>query len=192
MKHISLYVSLFILIIIMMAVIAIAVQSQQQQRPIIIREAPKIQEVHRPVTHSEYILNKSVSRLVNPLMPPERTPAGGPIPVSIPTRGYPSQYQQVGVLKPQADAPNVYLQNHMLLPLFGRQTYSGSSNWNYYSGNDSTATIKLPVIRNDCKRDCLANVGCRELYDNDIVQVRGLPGTYQVQLYQMDTPRYHP
>jgi hypothetical protein len=49
-------------------------------------------QVPPPMSPNQYILNKSVSRLVNPLTPPERTPAGGPVPISIPTRGYPSEY----------------------------------------------------------------------------------------------------
>lgn len=105
------------------------------------------------MSHNQYMLNKSVSRLVNPLTPPERTPASGPVPISIPSRGYPSEYQQVGVLEPQDDAPQVIYKGHMLLPLFGRQTHPGSRQWNYYSGNDNLATIKLPVIQG--KSDCL-------------------------------------
>lgn len=187
----KLFLSLIVLVLI--GLVAIAVWNSQNQSPIILQPptqppAPELQPVAKSM--HQYMLNKSVSRLVNPLTPPERTPAGGPIPVSIPTRGYPSDYQQVGVLEPQEDAPKMYLAGQMLLPLFGRQSYPGSHNWNYYSGNDSYATIKLPVLRGN--NDCLSQSGCRELYDGDIVQVRGLPGSYKVQLYQLDAPRYYP
>lgn len=74
--------------------------------------------------------------------------------------------------------PVCLLKGQMMLPLFGRPTYPGSTQWNYYSGNDSYATIKLPVLRE--REDCLGQNGCREIYDNEMVQVRGLPGTYKV------------
>lgn len=179
----------FIVIVLVVLVAVTVWNSQQQQGPIVIHSTPQT-PVMPPMNANQYILNKSVSRLVNPLTPPERTPAGGPVPISIPTRGYPSEYQQVGVLEPQDDAPNMYTKGQMMLPLFGRPTYPGSSQWNYYSGNDSYATIKLPVLRE--KNDCLSQNGCKEIYDNDMVHVRGLPGTYKVQLYQMDAPRYYP
>lgn len=188
----NLFYSLVVLILIGLVVITIW---NSQQQPIVIQAAhnPVVEHREPPmITPNQYILNKSVSRLVNPLTPPERTPAGGPVPISIPTRGYPSEYQQVGVLEPQSDAPSMYTKGQMMLPLFGRPTYPGSQNWNYYSGNDSYATIKLPVISKQCNnRDCLADVGCRELYDGDEVQVRGLPGTYKAQIYRIDAPRYY-
>ena len=181
-----------LIIIILIGLMVITWSSQSyHQRPIIIqKETPIAPPIAPPMSPNSYMLNKSVSRMVNPLMPPERTPTGGPIPVSIPSRGYPSEYQQVGVLEPQDDTPQVIYKGHMLLPLFGRPTYPGSHAWNYYSGNDNLATIKLPVIQG--QKDCLGQAGCKELYDGDMVQVRGLPGTYKVQLYRMDTPRYLP
>lgn len=184
----KLFYSLIVLVLV--GLVAITVWNSQQHPIIIQKEAPVVHQQQSIMTPEQYMLNKSVSRLTNPLLPPERTPAGGPVPISIPSRGYPSDYQQVGVLEPQEDAPQVIYKGHMLLPLFGRQTYPGSHQWNYYSGNDNYATIKLPVIVG--KGDCLAQTGCRELNDGDNVQVRGLPGNYKVQLYRMDAPRYYP
>lgn len=188
-------VFLSLVVLILIGLVLIAVWNSQQYPIIIQQSGPSHREPTQggsiAVDMNQYMLNKSVSRLVNPLLPPERTPAGGPVPISIPTRGYPSEYQQVGVLEPQEDAPEMYLKGHSMLPLFGRQTYPGSNQWNYYSGNDSYATIKLPVIRNG-RTDCLGQNGCREIMDSDMVQVRGLPGTYRVQLYRLDAPRYYP
>ena len=84
----SVFYSLIVLVLV--GIVAITVwNSQSSMQPIIIRqEVPNTP----PMSPAQYMLNKSVSRVVNPLLPPERTPAGGPVPISIPSRGYPSEY----------------------------------------------------------------------------------------------------
>jgi len=92
----KLFLSLIVLVLVGFVTIAF-----WNRQPIIIHQSPQMTTPSPPpITPNQYILNKSVSRMVNPLTPPERTPAGGPVPISIPTRGYPSEYQQVGVLEP--------------------------------------------------------------------------------------------
>ena len=46
--------------------------------------------------------------------------------INVPTRGEPPSYQQVGILTNTDDGENVK-------PLYGRQTYRGSNQWNYFT-----------------------------------------------------------
>jgi hypothetical protein len=100
--------------------------------------------------------------------------------VDIPTRGYPDNFTQIGVLVKQGDPTKN--EDNKILRLFGRQEYPGSERYEYYtkinSGNDQ---IKIPI---DLRR--------RELYDDDVVYVKELKEHYQVSLYQYDAPRYYP
>src|SRR5210317_1679642 len=46
--------------------------------------------------------------------------------INIPTRGAPPEYQQVGILTDENNPENIK-------PLYGRQTYRGSNQWNYFT-----------------------------------------------------------
>ena len=125
---------------------------------------------------------------VNMLRPPLRqapdttTTNIGLMPINIPTRGETPDIQQVGVLRSKT--------NDKVLALYGRPTYRGSSKWIYYTGTDKYHSIKLPVEKNN--RDCTAEYGCDELYEDDEVQVKGSGEVYQTSIYQLDAPRYIP
>ena len=58
--------------------------------------------------------------------------------INVPTRGEPPSYQQVGILTNTDDGENVK-------PLYGRQTYRGSNQWNYFTSLDSHLSTKIPV-----------------------------------------------
>ena len=64
--------------------------------------------------------------------------------INVPTRGEPPEYQQVGILKGEGD--------DNIKPLYGRQTYRGSNQWNYFTSLDSHLSTKVPVYvdNNDC------------------------------------------
>ena len=51
---------------------------------------------------------------------------GRGIPINIRTRGEPSEYQNIGTLT------NASMSNDVK-PLYGRRTYRGSNEWNYYT-----------------------------------------------------------
>ena len=48
--------------------------------------------------------------------------------INVPTRGEPPDYQQVGILTGEG--------NENIKPLYGRQTYRGSNQWNYFTSLD--------------------------------------------------------
>jgi hypothetical protein len=101
--------------------------------------------------------------------------------INIPTRGEPPQYQQVGYLKDDTDSENIK-------PLYGRQTYRGSNQWNYFTSMDSHLATKIPIEINN--RDCTDERGCKELYKDDSVNLNGK--TYQSNIYNTRVPRYIP
>jgi len=99
--------------------------------------------------------------------------------INIPTRGYPDNYQLVGLLSRQAD--------EKFLQLYGRQKYPGASQWEYYvRGRDlSGLETKIPIsVHND-----------KEIYDNDEIDVPLLDsgkGKFKAQIYEIDTLKYNP
>ena len=138
-----------------------------------------------------YLVNKDYERIVNPLLPPERSspfPLGRVgLPINIPTRGYSSGYQQMGFLEQEnPDDQN----NKKIIALYGQETYPGSNYYNYYTNTDGFQSVKLGVRRGN--RDCMDDTGCKELYNGDSVEVQGYNGSYKANIYKYDTPRYIP
>ena len=56
----------------------------------------------------------------------ERYYMGRGLPINIRTRGEPSEYQNIGTLTNVSESNDVK-------PLYGRRTYRGSNEWNYYT-----------------------------------------------------------
>jgi hypothetical protein len=121
----------------------------------------------------------------NDFKPPERRVPEYQYPVqavkqiiNIPTRGYPDNYQLMGVLLRD--------NTETAFNLFGRQTYPGSNQYEYYAqGTMHNNNVKLPINRKDN----------RELYDGDQVKIPGTDenkGQFKVKLYNLDVPRYNP
>ena len=136
------------------------------------------------IERRQYLDNRDHSVLVNDFAPPERRVPEYLYPftyvknqLNIPTRGYPENYQILGVLL-RENTETAY-------NLFGRQTYPGSNLWEYYVENDKYNNVKLPVnIRGD-----------KEIMDGDEVHVPGTDhknGKFRVKLYKFDVPRYIP
>ena len=101
--------------------------------------------------------------------------------INVPTRGEPPSYQQVGILTNTDDGENVK-------PLYGRQTYRGSNQWNYFTSLDSHLATKIPISIDD--NDCTDERGCKELNKNDTINVN--TKDYNIDLYKFNTPRYIP
>ena len=102
--------------------------------------------------------------------------------VNVPTRGEPPPYQQVGILTDRDNPENIK-------PLYGRQTYRGSNQWNYFTSLDSHLATKIPIeIDNN---DCTDERGCKEIYKNDTLNVNG-DNEYIANIYQTHAPRYIP
>jgi hypothetical protein len=132
----------------------------------------------------QYLNNRDANALYNDLVAPERRVPEYLYPfnyvkeqINIPTRGYPENYQILGVLL-RDDTETAY-------KLFGRQTYPGSDMWEYYCENDKYNNVKLP----------LQSRGNKELMDGMHVHVPGTDknkGEFKVKLYNFDVPRYIP
>lgn len=132
-----------------------------------------------------YITKRDEEVLYNDFKPPERRVPETQYPynyvktqLNIPTRGFPDNYQLLGVLL-RDNTETAY-------NLFGRQKFPGSNQYEYYvQGNMQYNSVKLP----------LQVQGERELDDGQIVQVPGTDpskGDFKVKLYSLDTPRYIP
>ena len=107
----------------------------------------------------------------------------GQMRINVPTRGEPPSYQQVGILTDTSNSENIK-------PLYGRQTYRGSNQWNYFTSLDSHLATKIPIYLSD--KDCTDEYGCKEMYKDELITI-GDPGTeYKVNVYQTVAPRYIP
>ncbi len=173
-------------------------QPQQQSE-----SQPKIKEnmyggeYYPPIPPRDLIVNKERERLINPLLPPERsnvlTEAGLPIidspnSINIHTRGYSGGYQQIGLLYKNNESHNDDSNN--ILPLFGRPTFVNSNKWNYYTSSDKFHSLKIPITIKG--RKCTDEQGCTELYDGDTVMVHPYKGEFKVEIYGYDSPKYLP
>jgi len=98
--------------------------------------------------------------------------------LNVPTRGYPDNYQHMGMLIRKSD--------EKLLKLFGRQTYPGSSQYEYYvvdSNSNSDHKIPLKVQSN------------KELYDNNKIDIDWLDtskGQFDIKIFDYNAPKYNP
>ena len=107
----------------------------------------------------------------------------GQMRINVPTRGEQPSYQQVGILTDTSNSENIK-------PLYGRQTYRGSNQWNYFTSLDSHLATKIPIYLSD--KDCTDEYGCKEMYKDELITI-GDPGTeYKVNVYQTIAPRYIP
>jgi hypothetical protein len=122
--------------------------------------------------------------LYDPLTAPERRVdiREYPLPIiqeiNIPTRGYQDNYQLVGLLSRSVD--------EKILQLFGRPTYPGSNQYEYYVTTESNGFAnKIPI----------ETKGKREIEDGTYIKVPVFDeskGDFQVKLYNYNTPRYNP
>jgi hypothetical protein len=98
---------------------------------------------------------------------------------SIPTRGPPEDYQQMGVINDGSGK---------ILPLYGRRVASRSDYFNYYTRTDTYNPVPLPVTFK--KRDCQDSAGCQEVMSGDEIHISPTGETAKVTLYGFDGPRY--
>ena len=124
------------------------------------------------------------SVLYDPLVAPERRidMYQYPLPIlnkiNIPSRGYPDNYQIMGLLSRPGD--------EKILQLFGRATFPGSNQYEYYVTTETNGFAnKIPI----------ETKGKREVEDGALIKVPIFDqnkGDFQVKLYNYDTPRYNP
>lgn len=102
--------------------------------------------------------------------------------INIPTRGEPPEYQQVGIIKGNGE--------ENIKPLYGRQTYRGSNQWNYFTSLDSHLATKIPIYQNGT--DCTDERGCKELNKGDTLLMGEEGPQYTASIYGTIAPRYIP
>jgi len=161
----------------------------------VIRDVVSYRQNPNVISYGRYEAEKNIERIINPLLPPERsyTNTYG-IPINIPSRGPFQSYQQIGILSKDeiADPDKIPGNNNdsNILPLFGRPTYAGSNRWNYYTTSDKFQSVKLPI--NIDGRKCTDDLGCDELREGDMVSIPSYNGRFRVEIYDFDKPRYIP
>jgi hypothetical protein len=98
--------------------------------------------------------------------------------INIPSKGYPDNYQLMGIV--------IRDNTETAYNLYGRQTYPRSNEYEYYvQKTDYHNNVKIPI----------KNKGNIELVDNQIIDIIGTnheKGIFRVKLYNYDLPRYNP
>lgn len=143
-----------------------------------------------PYNYYNTVVTKPISMVKDKLNPPLREYT----PINVPTRGYPTPFQQVGILTPALEVASTPIPGSSItpniLPLYGRQTYNGSDKWNYYITSDGYQSVKIPINNN--AKDCMDEFGCRELYDGDVINVPIYNQEFKATIYNYNGPRYIP
>jgi hypothetical protein len=139
----------------------------------------------------QYLNNRDRRVVYDPLTPPERRTPINQYPyftnynmgyvndlINYPTRGYPENYQMLGMLSRNSD--------EQFIQLYGRPTFPGSNQWEYYCRLEKNGFVnKIPIQSKNGK----------EITDGDIIKVPGMDsskGEFKVSLYNYNTPRYNP
>lgn len=131
-----------------------------------------------------YLKVRDESVLYNDFTPPERRLPYNAYPfnylkniINIPTRGYPDNYQLMGIVMRE--------NTETAFNLFGRQKYPGSNQYEYYIESVlHNNKIKIPLEIN----------GDKEIENNQIITIPGIDktkGDFIVKLYNYDMPRYN-
>jgi hypothetical protein len=160
-----------------------------------IRDVDSYRQNPNNISYAQYQADKNIERIVNPILPPERSYQNTyGTPINIPSRGPNVSYQQVGILyKEHIENPDKQPGNNTdsnILPLFGRPTFNGSRRWNYYTSSDKYQNYKMPITRNGQK--CDNDLGCEEIRDGDILDIPSYNGKFKVEIYNYDKPSYIP
>jgi len=160
-----------------------------------ISEIPRLLDNNYDIENSiekHKFLNKRDYNVVNDkLVPPDRRLPEYMYPynyiknmINVPTRGYPENYHLYGIVH-RDTFETVYR-------LYGRQTYPGSNQYEYYiQGSINDNTTKIPVENNNGTQ---IKIG-KEIDDGQILVIPGTNlsrGNFIVKLYKHDIPRYNP
>lgn len=168
-------------------------------------QPPTVVVVERPASATAPALTAPVDPRFGPLSPEQSymtppdirgfptapLPAGmGAIPVNQMTRGYPDQYQQIGVLTAPGGSETSASPSRTILPLFGRKLVTNRDRWNYYTRTDGINPVQVPVQYK--RRSCDDDLGCDEIMTGENVSVPILGQSYVANVYRYSTPRYLP
>lgn len=142
-----------------------------------------------------YTNRKAMERVVNPLLPPERSyEQTYGVPINVPTRGLVGGYQQVGMLYKDeiADSEKKPGNNtdSTVVALYGRPVDTSRNKWTYYATGDGFQAVKIPVTYKG--RKCDSEFGCEEITSSDEVAIPPYNGKFKAEIYDYDKPRYIP
>lgn len=142
-----------------------------------------------------YTNRKAMERVVNPLLPPERSyEQTYGVPINVPTRGLVGGYQQVGMLyKDEIADPEKKPGNNTdstVVALYGRPVDTARNKWTYYATGDGFQAVKIPVTYKG--RKCDSEFGCEEITSSDEVAIPPYNGKFKAEIYDYDKPRYIP
>ena len=87
----------------------------------------------------------------------------------------PGHVQQMGVLLGE---------DGETLPLYGKEVRGRRDRYHYYTSTPGQQIYSLPVTHED--RDCMDDMGCRELYGQERVNVLGKTTPYEAKLYRTE------
>ena len=87
----------------------------------------------------------------------------------------PGHVQQMGVLLGE---------NNETLPLYGKEVRGRRDQYHYYTSTPGQQIYSIPITHDG--RDCMDDLGCRELYGNENVNVLGKASPYEAKLYRTD------
>jgi len=173
---------LFVLVIVVIylyhSLIVKSTQSNHTQ-PIVI--VPPIADVAPP---GLVALSARNDPMQSDYAPPLKVESYG-LPINIKTRGYESNYSQIGILTRENG-------ESMILPLMGRRSSSGRDKHQYYTMTNTAGNIntKLPVSVKG--RSCSSDMGCDEIYNHDTVYVEGYNDTFRATVYENALYSYIP
>jgi lipid-A-disaccharide synthase-like uncharacterized protein len=105
------------------------------------------------------------------------------VPININTSSIDTNYRQIGILISLND------KEKKILPLMGKPLFSNRYKWNYFTQEEKN-NVKLPIIYK--KKSCTSDYGCDEIYNNDVVFVKGYNNSFRVEMYDNETIRYLP
>lgn len=152
-------------------------------------------ETRPNLSHFQYKNLKAHERVINPLLPPERSMENSyGIPINVPTRGEGGSFQQIGALYKEViqdeDMQPGNNTDSVVLALFGKQTYPRSQHWTYYTSSNSNHQVKMPLSNKG--RKCDSQYGCVEIMNDDLITVPGYNGVFRTVIYDYDAPKYIP
>jgi len=144
--------------------------------------------INSPVREIDPVINYDYGKIFDPLVEPTRRIDRQYIPpayikqlIDFPSRGYPDNFNQFGILVKKNKKNKTDTDNN-ILRLFGRQEFPGSNRYEYYTAIvNGLDQIKIPL-----------EIKQNELYDRDIIYIRELGCEYVVQLHKYDAPKYLP
>jgi hypothetical protein len=117
-----------------------------------------------------------------------RTPPMNGIPINVNTRSAVVDYNQLGLLTRSGGGEH---NDKIILPLFGRQSDTGRSKYQYYTmSNTGSVSTKLPV--NLAGKSCTSERGCDEIVSGDMVYVEGYGDVFKATVYENGLFRYLP